>query len=189
MALKLYWYFYLLMEKPLGRYFQVRSPYYQAAQCNQKTPIPVFSRWQVRSEKAEKGQAPTLITATTVWTPTQYFSILVEKSKKSIKLSTKHGNSKNFHTLWNLLGILLFPSQIFLKEVFLSGSKFFTLTKNLNTALLLLKWNKTCYRVFITFVMLLNTSLEEYSLFQVAQVHISKSTKANLLSVPQGDLF
>ena len=55
MALKLPRYFYLLMEKPLGRYFQVRSSYYQAAQCNQKTPIPVFSRLQVRSEKAKKG--------------------------------------------------------------------------------------------------------------------------------------
>ena len=42
MALKLPWYFYLLMEKPLGRYFQVRSPYYQTAKCNQKTPIPKF---------------------------------------------------------------------------------------------------------------------------------------------------
>ena len=65
MALKLPRYFYLLMEKPLGRYFQVRSPYYQAAQCNQKTLIPVSSRRQVRSEKAKKGQASTLITATT----------------------------------------------------------------------------------------------------------------------------
>ena len=27
-----------------GCYFQVQSPYYQAAQCNQKTPIPVSSR-------------------------------------------------------------------------------------------------------------------------------------------------
>ena len=42
MALKLPRYFYLLMEKPLGRYFQVRSPYYQMAKCNQKTPIPKF---------------------------------------------------------------------------------------------------------------------------------------------------
>ena len=49
MALKLPQYFYLLMEKPLGRYFQVRSPYYQAAQWNQKTPS------QVGSEKAKKG--------------------------------------------------------------------------------------------------------------------------------------
>ena len=54
MALKLPQYFYLLMEKLLGCYFQVRSPYYLAAQCNQKTPIPVSSRWQVRSEKAKK---------------------------------------------------------------------------------------------------------------------------------------
>ena len=44
MALKLSRYFYLLLEKPLGRYFQVGSPYYQALQCNQKTPIPVSSR-------------------------------------------------------------------------------------------------------------------------------------------------
>ena len=42
MALKLPQYFYLLMEKPLGHYFQVWSPYYQMAKCNQKTPIPKF---------------------------------------------------------------------------------------------------------------------------------------------------
>ena len=54
-ALKLPRYFYLLMEKPLGCYFQVWSPYYQVAQSNQKTPIPVSSRRQVRSEKAKKG--------------------------------------------------------------------------------------------------------------------------------------
>ena len=54
MALKLPRYFYLLMEKPLGHYFQVWSPYYQATQCNQKTPIPVSSRWQVRSDNAKK---------------------------------------------------------------------------------------------------------------------------------------
>ena len=41
------------MEKPLGYHFQVRSSYYQAAQCNQKTPIPVSSRWLVRSGKAK----------------------------------------------------------------------------------------------------------------------------------------
>ena len=51
MTLKLPQYFYLSMEKPLGRYFQVWSPSYQAAQFNQKTPIPVSSRWQVRSGK------------------------------------------------------------------------------------------------------------------------------------------
>ena len=44
MALKRPWYFSLLMEKPLGCYSQVRSPYYQAAHRNQKTPIPVSSR-------------------------------------------------------------------------------------------------------------------------------------------------
>ena len=53
--LKLPQYFYLLMEKPLVCYFQVRSPYNQAAQCNQKTPIPVTLKGQVRSEKDKKG--------------------------------------------------------------------------------------------------------------------------------------
>ena len=49
-----------LMEKPLGRYFQVLSPYYQVTECNQKTPIPVSSRWQVkkglRKPKKDKHQ-------------------------------------------------------------------------------------------------------------------------------------
>ena len=36
--------FLLLMEKPIGFYFQVWSPYYHAAHCNQKTPISVSSR-------------------------------------------------------------------------------------------------------------------------------------------------
>ena len=60
MALKLYQYFYLLMEKPLGHYFQVRSPYYRMAQCNQKAPIPVPSRRQVRSglRKPKKDKHP-----------------------------------------------------------------------------------------------------------------------------------
>ena len=44
MALKVRQYFYLLMEKPLSGYFQVWSPYYQAAQRNQKTPVPASSR-------------------------------------------------------------------------------------------------------------------------------------------------
>ena len=43
-ALKLVRYFYLLMEKPLGCNSPIWSPYYQAAQCNQKTPIPVSPR-------------------------------------------------------------------------------------------------------------------------------------------------
>ena len=36
MALKLPWCFSLLMENPLDCYFQIWSPYYQAAQCNEK---------------------------------------------------------------------------------------------------------------------------------------------------------
>ena len=57
MALKLPQYFYLLMGKPLDHYLQVRLPYYQSTQCSQTTPIPVSSRWQVRSEKAKKEYA------------------------------------------------------------------------------------------------------------------------------------
>ena len=54
MILRLPAIFSLLMEKPLGRSWSSSSPYYQAAHCNQKTPIPASSRWQVRSEKAKK---------------------------------------------------------------------------------------------------------------------------------------
>ena len=34
----------VLIDKPLGGYFQVWSPYYQVAQRNQKTPISVSPR-------------------------------------------------------------------------------------------------------------------------------------------------
>ena len=44
-------YFYLLMEKLLGRYFQVWSPYYENGKhlfmYYQKTPIYVSWRWHV----------------------------------------------------------------------------------------------------------------------------------------------
>ena len=36
-----------------------------ATQCNQKKPIPVSSRWQLKYKKDKKGSASTLITATT----------------------------------------------------------------------------------------------------------------------------
>ena len=39
------------MDKSLSHYFQVQSRYYLVAQFNQKTSIPLSSRWQVRSEK------------------------------------------------------------------------------------------------------------------------------------------
>ena len=67
MTPKLPQYFYLLIDGE-GSWLllpSLVSPYYQAAQCNQKTPIPICSRWQVRPEKAKKGQASALITATT----------------------------------------------------------------------------------------------------------------------------
>ena len=81
MVLKLSQYFYLLMRKPHGCYFQVWSPYYKVAQCNQKTPIPVSSKCQVRSEKAKKGYASTLITATSsVYLPKPVSSDLIMKS-------------------------------------------------------------------------------------------------------------
>ena len=55
-ALQLPWYFYLLMEKPLGCYFQVWYLCYLAALCSQEIPTPVSSTWQVRSEKKDKHQ-------------------------------------------------------------------------------------------------------------------------------------
>ena len=62
MVLKLPWYFYLLMEKPLlGCYYQVQCLYYQLVQCNQTTPIPVIVK--VRSKKANKRTALTIIFA------------------------------------------------------------------------------------------------------------------------------
>ena len=54
-----------MMEKPLGCYFQVWSPYYQVTYYNQKTPLPASSRWQFNSENTKKGQASAPITATT----------------------------------------------------------------------------------------------------------------------------
>ena len=65
MALKVPWYFYLLMEKPLSCYFQIWSLYYQAAQCTQKTPILLSWRWQIRSEKAKKKKKKERITINT----------------------------------------------------------------------------------------------------------------------------
>ena len=46
------------MEKPLGGYFQVWSPYYQVGQCNQKTPIPILEgdRSVLRKPKKDKHQ-------------------------------------------------------------------------------------------------------------------------------------
>ena len=43
MALKLPLYFYLLLEEPLGRYFQIRSPCYQVVQCKKETLAQVLS--------------------------------------------------------------------------------------------------------------------------------------------------
>ena len=48
--------FLLLMEKQLGHYFQVWSPYYQVAQCNQKTPIPISSRIECKEISAKKAK-------------------------------------------------------------------------------------------------------------------------------------
>ena len=53
MALKLPWYFYMLMEKPLGCYFQVRNTY----SCNLKVTGQVW--------ESQKSISITLITATT----------------------------------------------------------------------------------------------------------------------------
>ena len=51
MELKIPQYFYLLLEKPLGQYFQVRSPYYQAPQYSQKTLYSQGDRSGLRKPK------------------------------------------------------------------------------------------------------------------------------------------
>ena len=58
-------YFDLLMEKPLGCCFQVRSPYDQVVQCNRKhlSLYPQGDRSGLG--KSKKGEASTPITATT----------------------------------------------------------------------------------------------------------------------------
>ena len=98
MALKLAWYFYLLMEKPRGHYFQARSPYYQAAQCNQKTPIPICSRWQVWSEKAKKGYASTLITTALISMASSKMELELQNMDSIfLKLSIHFKNGKTQH--------------------------------------------------------------------------------------------
>ena len=59
--------FYLLIEKPFGCCFQLWCHYYHVAQRNQKTPIPLSSSWQVKSEKSKKGQASTLSNWSSDW--------------------------------------------------------------------------------------------------------------------------
>ena len=54
-----------LVFLPADRETSCWSPYYRVVQCNQKTPIPVLPRSWISSVKAKKGQALTLITATT----------------------------------------------------------------------------------------------------------------------------
>ena len=64
MALKLPQYFYLLMEKPLGRYFQVQSPYIRWHSATRKHLFlyPQGDRSDLGKPKKDKI---TLITATT----------------------------------------------------------------------------------------------------------------------------
>ena len=110
MALKLSQYFYLLMEKPSCCYFHVWSPKYQVAHGNQKTPIPVSSRWQVRSGKAKKGWVPTLITAnTSVHLPTPVSTDLTIKS--DLVLTNPIG-IKHLHVIKHVIKHL--PNKAFL---------------------------------------------------------------------------
>ena len=119
MELKLHQYFYLLTEKPLGRYFQVRSPYYQVAQWNQKIPIPISSRWQVRSERAKKGQASTLITATNrVHFP------------KPASTDWEHQSTLGFRRVKELFDFLTWNSQPSTIICFYSGQVWFKQTSN-----------------------------------------------------------
>ena len=102
MALELSQYFYSLMEKPHGRYFQVWSSYCQTAQCNQKTPIPVSLWSQVRSEKDKKGEASILITATTnVHLPNPVSNNLTDLTTKQGSVLTNPIGNDGVHS-WSM---------------------------------------------------------------------------------------
>ena len=80
MTLKLPRYFYLLMEKPLGRYFEVWSPYYQVAQRNQKH-LSLYHQGDRSGLRKPKKEASTLITvATSVHLPKSVSTDLTIKS-------------------------------------------------------------------------------------------------------------
>ena len=65
MALKLPQYFYLLMEKPLGCYLQVRSPYFQATQVQPENTYSYILKVTGQVWESQKRISITLITATT----------------------------------------------------------------------------------------------------------------------------
>ena len=113
MALKLPKYFYLLMEKSLGCHFQVKSPYYKLAQCNQKTWTPVSSRWKVRSKKVIKGWASTRITATTsAHLPKPASTDLTIKSDSALTNPTeKWGVKFRFMSHYEIVKIIRFDNR------------------------------------------------------------------------------
>ena len=77
------------MEKPFGHYFQAWSPYYQMAQCNQKMPILVSSRRQVRSEKAKKKKKISINTNCSYHNINLPRSVLAEPTIKPDSVLTK----------------------------------------------------------------------------------------------------
>ena len=80
-------------------------------------------------------------------------------------------NKKKFTYYWMICKMFFFL-QKYLKEIFYIVRGFYMLTKILNTARLLLKWNKTCciefslVKIFVSFVKLLSISLNKFSHFQ-----------------------
>ena len=87
----------------------------------------------------------------------------ISNSKKSTKSSVTHGNSRKYFAKYPFFFHKFISRQFFLLP------KFFILTKNPNTAHIVLKWNKTCYidffvKIFVSFAKLLNFNLDEYSL-------------------------
>ena len=71
---------------PIGCYFQLRSPYSEVAQCNQKTTIPTSSRRPVTFEKAKEEWASRLIIATTSIQPPK--SVSTDLTLKSDSILT-----------------------------------------------------------------------------------------------------
>ena len=72
---------------PIGRYFQLQSPYSEVAQCNQQAPIPISPRRPVTFEKAKKEWTSRLIIATTRIQPPKLVSTDLTLKSDSILTS------------------------------------------------------------------------------------------------------
>ena len=92
LALKLPQYFYLLMQKPLGRYFQVRSPYYQARHFDQKNIY--FYILKVTGHGCESQKRISIITNYSYHHQGSFPSASLNGSNNKIRFSFNQANRK-----------------------------------------------------------------------------------------------